>query len=181
MVTGQMTYYLFLRGINVGGNHKVPMAVLKKEIEGLGFGNVRTLLNSGNVVVESTYASSSILQSEIENHLSEIFGFPIPSIVFSKEELSEVIDNNPFEELAVDENTRLYITFFKNPPNKKVELPICSEDKSFRILKSHQKVIYSVMDLSLGKTTKGMEILGKIYGKDLTTRNWNTVKKVFLL
>lgn len=176
-----VTYFLFLRGINVGGHHKVPMVVLRKELINLGLGNVRTILNSGNVVFESTNASSSDLQSEIENHISGIFGFSIPSLILSKQELSEVIENNLFEAIPVDENIRLYITFFKNLPVKDLEFPVISEDKSFRILGKHQKALYSVLDLSIGKTVKGMEILDKIFGKGLTTRNWNTVIKLFQL
>jgi len=74
-------YVAFLRGINVGGHHKVPMADLRKELEKLGFENVETLLNSANIIFEAISDYEENLEKKISAHLEKSFGFPIPTIV----------------------------------------------------------------------------------------------------
>ena len=74
-------YVAFLRGINVGGHHKVPMADLRKELEKLDFENVETLLNSGNIIFEAIDDNEENLEKKISLHLEKSFGFPVPSIV----------------------------------------------------------------------------------------------------
>jgi uncharacterized protein (DUF1697 family) len=70
-----MTIIGFLRGINVGGHHKVPMAELRSFLEGMGFENVKTLLNSGNVVFETNRSGIKKLEEEMEDSLSQSFDF----------------------------------------------------------------------------------------------------------
>ena len=74
-------YVAFLRGINVGGHHKVPMADLRKELEKLGFENVETLLNSGNIIFEAISNNEGNLEKKISAHLEKSFGFPIPTVI----------------------------------------------------------------------------------------------------
>jgi len=76
-----MKYVAFLRGINVSGHHKVPMAELRKELTKLGFTNVITLLNSGNVIFESSSDDAELLEKTIAEHLEKVFGFQIPVLI----------------------------------------------------------------------------------------------------
>lgn len=78
----------------------------------------------------------------------------------------------------MNESTQMYITFIKNTPINHIEFPFVSYNKAFQIIKIHQNAVYSTLDLTSGKTIKGIGILEKIYGRDITTRNWNTVKKL---
>lgn len=165
-----------LRGINVGGHHKVPMAELRKEMENLGFSKVITLLNTGNIIFETQETAD--LETKIEAHLQKIFGFPVPVLLRSFEEISDVAESNPFENIKINENIRLYVTFLKNEPKNKLSLPYLSKDESFRTIEVRGKTIFSVLDLSKGITVKGMDDLEKIFGKEITTRNWNTIVKL---
>lgn len=165
-----------LRGINVGGHHKVPMAELRSELEKLGFSNIVTLLNSGNVIFEATETTD--FETKIEARLQKVFGFPIPVILRNFEEISAMIKSNPFENIEVTENTRLYISFLKNDPHNNLTLPYLSQDRSFQIIAVNGNTIFSVLDLSIGKTVKGMEDLERLFGKEITTRNWNTIIKL---
>ena len=70
------TYIAFLRGINVGGHHKVPMAELKVEFTKLGYSNIITLLNSGNVIFNSDSANRQEIESRLTSQLETKFGFP---------------------------------------------------------------------------------------------------------
>ncbi len=171
-------YIALLRGINVGVHHKVPMVELKAKMLEWGSKNVTTLLNSGNIVFESDDSElkkvESALQSQLENH----FGFVIPVICVNADEISDLVSDNPFEGVEINENIRLYLTFLReNPKVVKSSSEKGSED-GFKILETRGRVIISVLDLSISKTVKGMEKLEKLYGKNITTRNYNTILKL---
>ena len=168
-------YVAFLRGINIGRHHKLPMAELKSEFEKLGFTNISTILNSGNVLFE---ANEIISEDEISNRLESVFGFPVPTLIRRFDTIMDIFNENPFENVEVTKDTRLYVSFLKNEVNTQCTLPWKSEDGSFQILKEVDKSVLSVIDLSLSNTPKAMEVLEKHYGKDITTRNWNTIERI---
>jgi uncharacterized protein (DUF1697 family) len=171
----------FLRGINVGGRHKVPMAELKAKFLDLGFKNIRTLLNSGNVAFETKTANIIELENQIECHLAKSFGFAIPVVLRSQQEMLEIVLQDPFAMIPMHKDIRLYVTFLKNPATAKLEIPYVSNDNSFTIISMEDRTIFSVLNLSCSSTPKGMDDLEKLFGKNLTTRNWNTIQKVSLL
>lgn len=164
-----------LRGINVGGHHKVPMAELRQTMEKMGFAKVSTLLNSGNIIFETKDKEG--LESEIEFQLQKTFGFEIPVMLRKFDEIGQLLKNHPFERFEADENTKFYVSFVKNKPDNEIDLPFLSEDKSFQIIEIRDKTVFGILDLSKGSTVKGMEVLQSLFGKDLTTRNWNTIVK----
>lgn len=175
------TYTVFLRGINVGGHHKVPMKELCTMLESLGFSNIKTLLNSGNIVFKSELKNPSQIETFLETHLAEKFGFSIPVIVRTAEEINAIYDLNPFENTEVNSNIRLYISLLKNEMKSSFSTPWQSEDKSFAVLQEYKNNVFSVLDLSKNKTPKAMEFLEKQYSKNITTRNWNTIEKIVKL
>lgn len=170
------THVLLLRGINVGGNKKVPMADLKKMLTKMGYENVTTLLNSGNATFDAPKADAK----ELEKVLEKTFGFSIPVILRTKADLEKIAAKNPFKGVKVTKDVRLYVTFLgdgaKKPPMK---IPYASEDGSFRILSASKSEVFSVLDLSKGMgTVDAMSALEKEWSKNVTTRNWNTVEKL---
>lgn len=171
-------YAAFLRGINVGGHHKVPMGQLKKCMEEMGFGNVKTLLNSGNVVFESDVTEAAELERDIEGRLATVFGFKIPTMVLAKSEIDGLITHDPFLHVKLHDDIRQYISIVRPGVHPIDDFPVVYDDGAFIILSIMGRAIASVLDLSLTKTVKGMEALEKLYGKDITTRNWNTIVKV---
>jgi uncharacterized protein (DUF1697 family) len=168
-------YVAFLRGINVGGHHKVPMAELRAELEKLNFKNIVTLLNSGNIIFESNDIN---LENKISEQLEKSFGFPIPTIVRKSEMISELLNNNPFKNVKITKDIRLYVSFLQKNNATKLKLPWKSSDNSYIIIEKREQSIFSVLNLSVSKTPKAMEALEKYYGKDITTRNWNTIERV---
>ncbi len=171
-------YVAFLRGINVSGHHKVPMIELKKEFEKLGFNNSISILNSGNVIFDSNTKNLKNIEKIIETHLESYFNFPIPIIVRKLESIYKLINDNPFKDIGVTKDIRLYISFLKVDSKLNLELPWTNEDKSFKILNRKDGNIWSVLDLSISKTPKAMDVLEKFYGKNITTRNWNTIGRI---
>jgi uncharacterized protein (DUF1697 family) len=174
-----MKYVAFLRGINVGGNHKVPMKDLQKVFFDMGFTDVKTLLNSGNVLFEGDEIEVSLLQKKIGEQLENAFGFRIDTFVFTQKNIKEMVERNPFKNITVTAETRLYVTFFPDAPKSNLKIPYESSEKNFRILEVSDNAIFSVLLLSEKfHTINVMEIIGKEYGKNVTTRNWNTVVKM---
>ncbi len=172
-----------LRGINVGGNKKVPMADLKKALEKAGCKNVKTLLASGNVVLEAKEKGAA-LRKKLEALLEKTFGFEIPTIVRTMDDVQALVKRAPFTKIAVTENTRLYVTFLGESPKPKgtISIPYRAPTGDFEILATTKTEVISVLTLKPGVTTpKVMEVLEKEFGKDVTTRNWNTVEKIAAL
>lgn len=171
-------YIAFLRGINVGGHHKVPMADLRKELQQLDFDNIITVLNSGNIVFEAMIGHLEELEQRISEHLEGHFGFPIPTIVRKATTIQALFDKQPFANIEVTKEIRLYVSLLKTDKAVELELPWISDDTSFRILEKKGKNVLSVLDLSISKTPKAMKVLEQTYGKDITTRNWKTIERI---
>lgn len=174
-------FIAFLRGINVGGNKKVPMADLKIMFETMGYTNIRTLLNSGNVLFDADETSASLLAEAIEAQMEQTFGFGAHTIIRTLDEMQALVQSNPFKGIRVTPAMRLYITFLTDKPTGKLKIPYESPDKLFKILAVTDSHICSVLTVTDTKnTTDAMGILEKEYGKNVTTRNWNTVEKMLI-
>lgn len=176
--SSRQTYIALLRGINVGGHHKVPMAELRQEMEKMGFENVRTLLNSGNVVFGGDPESEETLEKTMAARLEQVFSFAIPVLVRKAEDIKALIDADPFKDIEVTKNIRLYVSFLRELPEVEPALPWISEDGFFKIMAIHDRAVCSVLNISATTTPKGMEALGHFFGKDMTTRNWNTLIRI---
>ena len=171
-------YVAFLRGINVSGHHKIPMAELRAEMEKLDFKNVVTILNSGNVIFDSINNDPEDLENTISHHLENTFGFQVPTIIRPSDLILGLIDDNPFKDVEVTKDIRLYASFLWKDSDVNLPLPWTTDDGAYKIVASKNKTVLSVLDLAVTKTPKGMEALEKHFGKDITTRNWNTIKRI---
>lgn len=167
-------YVALLRGINVGGNKKVPMKDLKSLLEKIGFQDVKTVLNSGNVVFSGDNINLKDFASTLETH----FGFIIPTILLSFKEYEKIEGAYTFKNVEITPDTRLYVSFLPKKRTSSITIPYISPDDSFRIEKVTDFAVYSVLDVSKKGTVDAMKILEKEFGKDITTRNYNTVQKI---
>ena len=171
-------FVAFLRGINVGGHHKVPMAELRKELEKLGCKNIVTLLNSGNIIFDAISSDLAGLEKTVSEHLESSFGFPVPVILRRSEIIRSSIIEQPFKDVTLTKDIRLYVSFLRDEIQTDLILPWTSTDKSFTIIDIKDNAIFSVLDLSTTKTPKAMVSLERYFGKDITTRNWNTIERI---
>jgi uncharacterized protein (DUF1697 family) len=170
-------YAALLRGINVGGR-TIKMEPLRKTLERAGFEDVKTLLASGNLVFNA-HGSPSALLAKIEGGIKKDFGMDVHVILRSKRQIEDLIKSDPFKGVKVTPKTRLYITFLSKPAKSKVRIPYKSLDGSYKIIDLNKGGIASVLTLTADAgTVDAMEILEKEFGKDITTRNWNTIQKV---
>lgn len=174
-----MKYVAFLRGINVGGNKKVPMAELKKALEKAGFTSVQTLLASGNIILESSAQKTDKVQKNIEAVVEKTFGFSSATTVRTLANIEKLVEKDPFAKVKVDTDTRLYVTFISSAPNKKIQTPWVSENKDYTILTVTKDEVCSVLQLKPNsRTVDSMKVLEEQFGKEITTRNWNTIQKL---
>jgi uncharacterized protein (DUF1697 family) len=172
-------YIAFLRGINVGGHHKVPMADLRKVLEKMGFKNTITLLNSGNIIFEAPQDKNKNLENTLSLQLEEAFGFSIPIIIRRAQSIVQLVTKDPFKGITISKDIRLYVSLLKEKTPVDLELPWANDDDSFKILEITQDCIISILDLAIAKTPKAMGVLEKTYGKNITTRNWKTIERIY--
>src|SRR5437870_31937 len=107
-----------LRGINVGGHHKIRMDELKALYESLGFKEVLPYIQSGNVVFTSDEVDLAGLRRQIEEGFDKIFGFSVEVIVRTSAELGEIIDNNPFQGQQSKESKWVVVMFLAARPDE---------------------------------------------------------------
>ncbi|MBV6479107.1 MAG: hypothetical protein HGGPFJEG_01868 [Ignavibacteria bacterium] len=175
----EVKFAAFLRGVNVTGYNTVKMNDLKKILEKSGLVNVKTFLNSGNVTFNVKNQTAEFLESEIEKLLLKHLNLKTDVIVRELSVLQEYMRLNPFVKIKMTPEIRLYVTFSKkNIPTSKKHLAGLTEF-NFKILKTFDKDIFSFIDLS-GKngTVVLMKYLELNFGKDITTRNWNTIVRI---
>lgn len=175
-------YAAFLRGINVGGRSIVKMEDLRKVFETLGFVNVKTLLNSGNVIFDSELTAVERVAEKINSGLKDAFGRDIGVMVRSLAKLEELVEADPFKGIHITPEVRLYITFFPEKPQSSLKIPYESAEKDFRIVRVTDGEVCSVLTLSPKRgTVDVMTFVEKTFGQGATTRSWNTVLRVIKL
>lgn len=173
-------YVVFLRGINVGGHAVIKMADLKAAFEKMGFGGVKTVLASGNVIFAARPSDEKALTAEIETGLAKAFKRNISVLLRSLDHLVQLRWSEPFKGIEPAPGIRLYVTFLSRGARKPaISIPYAAPGKGLRILRATATEVFSVVDLEKGKgTPEAMALLEKEFGSDLTTRNWNTVLKI---
>ncbi|WP_223835971.1 DUF1697 domain-containing protein [Streptomyces venezuelae] len=172
-------YAALLRGINVGGNKKVPMAELRSLLEGLGHGDVQTYLQSGNAVFSSTRQDPAALARELEAAIEAHFGFRVACLVLGGAYLRAVAEACPFPaaELA---GKQLHVTFCSEQPGPERFAAIDGAAYLPEEYRIGERVLYLYVPEGLGRS-KLAEALARpavVKGIDVTTRNWNTVVKL---
>lgn len=173
------SYVAFLRGINVGGNKQISMARLRQALDEMGLRNARTLLASGNVIFDHESADARALTAAIERQIAKTFGMDVSIVLRTRRDLQKLLDADPFKRIKVTPQTRLFVTFLSEKPRSTLKIPYLSPDKSFKILRRSNHEICSVLTLGpqWAKNLRQMDILEKEFGKKITTRTWNTVRK----
>ncbi len=165
-------YAAFLRGV-MPMNCKMP--ALKAAFEAAGFTEVKTVLGSGNVVFSARSTSEPALQQKAEAAMQERLGQAFVTIVRSIEQLRKLLATDPYQRFKVDPNAKRIVTFLRGRPKGKIALPV--EMHGARILSMKDGEIFSAY-LPTPKGPVFMTLIEKTFGKDLTTRTWETVAKV---
>jgi uncharacterized protein (DUF1697 family) len=168
-------YVAFLRGINVGGKRIINMEGLRSVI---GFENVTTVLNSGNIVFEAPGTNAQDLEKKLENILEAEYHFKVDVIVRPLCDLGELIRANPFKEVYPANLTTRYVSFLKRPSQNKSTIPEPPVTTFSIVSVTSSEVCSTLVVTPKWSTTEAMKFLEQHYGKAITTRNWNTVVKI---
>lgn len=173
-------YVALLRGI-APMNPNMKNEKLRSVFEDLGFDNVQTVISSGNVLFESDSKNILDLEKKIEEAWPKKLGFASTTIIRSYDQIKDLVEKNPFKDIPDDKNLYLNVTFLKNEPKTKLEYPYEPVDKSWKLLGIYDGTICSFTDLSKTRTPDLYLELEKLFTKEITTRTWKTINRVFAL
>jgi len=164
-------FVAFLRGV-MPTNAKLPQ--LRMAFERAGFTNVKTVLGSGNVVFDARSSSETSLARKAEASMAKHLGKSFPTIVRSNKALQQILDADPFSQFRLPPKSKCVVTFLRKPTKTKLRLPI--EMQGARILAVGKGEVFTAY-VPHPTTPVFMALIAKTFGKDVTTRTWDTVKK----
>ena len=165
-------YAAFLRGVSPM-NAKMPE--LKKAFEAAGFTGVQTVLSSGNVVFDGRRASETRLERAAEAAMRDRLGQAFLTIVRPVDALREMLATDPYRDYKVSPSAKRIVTFLRGAPAAKIELPV--EQDGAALLALIGREVYSAY-LPTPKGPVFMTLIERAFGKEVTTRTWDTVAKV---
>lgn len=167
------------RGINVGGKNILPMATLRIYLEGIQLTNIKTYIQSGNVVFDSKSKSATAIQKAIINKLGEEHSFCPELLLLSQNEFQVAMAQNPFPKATVEPQT-LHLYFLECPPTKpdfKALDLAKSSTESYRLI---DRVFYLHAPDGVGRS-KLAATAEKLLGVTATARNYRTIQKLITL
>jgi uncharacterized protein (DUF1697 family) len=168
-----------IRGINVGKAKRVAMADLRALVEDLGYGDVRTLLNSGNVVFTAPGVAPGDAAARIEEGLAKRTGVSARVTVLTSRELATVISENSLAEVASDPSRMLVAVLMNKADRRRLE-PLAKEDWAPEALALGTRAAYLWCPEGI-LASKLSEAVGRALGDAVTTRNWATMTKLQVL
>src|ERR1039458_6532127 len=172
------TYISMLRGINVGGHNRIKMDQLRESLAALGFEQVKTYIQSGNVVFKTAKVSPSGLSQRIEERILRDFGFPVSVVSRTADEMGKTIGNNPFlKERGIDLE-KLHVMFLSEAPApaalKKLAGLTTAPDQS----RCFDREIYFYLPNGVSQSVLMKSPVDRILSVVTTTRNWKTVNSL---
>jgi uncharacterized protein (DUF1697 family) len=175
-----VTHVALLRGINVGGKNKLPMKDLAAMFVEAGCGEVRTYIQSGNVIFSAAPALSARLPNLISAQIAKRFGYKIPVVLRTSEKLGKVIRSNPFLNTGVAEEELNVLFLADMPASRNVEDldPDRSPPDSFQV---RGQEVYLRLPNGAARTKLTNQYFDSKLATTSTGRNWRTVTKLFEL
>ncbi len=172
-----MKYVSLLRGINVGGKNMIKMELLREMFSSLGFENVKSYINSGNIIFETAESNNNELSAKISQKITETFSFDIRVLTRKMQEIENIIANNPFS--GQFENDKDVHVFFLDEelPAEKRELLLShnNENENYAVC---NKEIFCHLRISVLDSLMGKDFIAKKLKVSSTARNWRTVNKI---
>lgn len=166
-----------LKGINVSGHKKILMADLKALIETLGYKNVSTYIQSGNIIFTATQTAEKV-RIAIEKAIQQQYNFDVPVIVRSANELQDIIINNPFINKEGVDIDKLHVTFLEHTPDEEQLAAMRQYNYPPDEFSIAGKEVFLHCPVSYGETKLSNAFFEKKLKMNATTRNWKTVGKL---
>jgi uncharacterized protein (DUF1697 family) len=173
------TYVSLLRGINVGAQKRLPMETLRGIYTGLGFTNVRTYVQSGNVVFDSLDQNWSELVRPIEAHIEYTCGFHVELFIRHSNEIQRILTHNPFLTVRKEDPGKLHVSFYYRAPSEIMLGKLTSPSGTPDEFALAEMAVYLFCQNGYGKTKLSNSFFERKLGIPVTTRNWNTVNALY--
>jgi uncharacterized protein (DUF1697 family) len=172
-------YIALLRGINIGAHKRVKMDKLRASCEALAFDQVKTYIQSGNVVFRAGKLSPATIAKKLEEQIVRDFGFSSDVIIRTKNELAKAIKSNPLVKKEGIDEEKLHVVFLSEPPTaesiRNLELLIKSPDR----MAHSSKEIYFFFPNGVSGSSLWKHPLDRILSVTGTMRNWRTVNTLY--
>ena len=175
------TYIAMLRGINVTGSKIIKMEPLRASFAALGFKNVQSYVQSGNLIFEAPNASIAVLSAKIERKIMSDFGHAVPVFLRTPKEMAEIIKRNPFPKDPAVDQSRLYVTFLADVASKNAaELlkPLAAGAEQIHVV---GRETFLHCPNGYGKTKISNNAIEKKLSIAATTRNWKTTQTLLAM
>ena len=169
------TYIALLRGINVSGQKKIKMVELKDHLAELSLENVRTYVQSGNVLFQHERTDPADLAELIKQKILQKYGFEVVVFVKTVDDLVTILDHNPFQDKDL---TRLYMTFLSQEPDPTLLQKLKTIDHHPEEFVLRGKDVYFFSPHGYGKAKMNNNFFENKLKVAATTRNWKTVNKL---
>lgn len=167
-----------LRGVNVGGNHKIKMEQLRALYQSLGLLDAQTLLQSGNVVFRTQERDLLRLARKIEDGIEKTFGFRAAIVLRTSAELRDAISRNPFVGRAGMEPSKLLVTFLADHPPSEIRDKLLAIKAEPDELHHDGREMFMYFPDGMAKAKLPLPAIDRMLKASGTGRNWNTVMKL---
>ena len=182
-----MKYVALLRGINVVGKNMIKMETLRATFAALGFENVKSYINSGNLIfdVSSPHVSKGFslekeLSAKIHDAIAKDFGFDISVMVRSMAEIGEIVANNPYGG-QFEKDKDLHVFFLESDLSPENTLLLLEKNSDVEMIAVNGRTIYYLLRISIIDSVLGKGFIDKKLKVPATARNWRTVKEITAL
>ena len=172
------TYVALLRGINVSGQKKIKMADLKVHLTNLGLETVQTYIQSGNVVFTCLTTTKEQLADLIKQKIQTVYGFDVPVVILTKEDLIQIITDNPFANDATKDSKKLYVTLLKKTVKAAQLALFTATNYAPELYALKNNCVYLFAANGYGRAKLNNQFLERKLQVEATTRNWRTLNKL---
>jgi uncharacterized protein (DUF1697 family) len=175
------THLALLRGINVSGQKLIKMENFRKLMETAGFENVKTYIQSGNIIFESPESNKVKISDKIKKLILDHYGFDVGILMLNHSDLAKAISNNPFLKEKDIDLKQVYVTFLSEIPNKEniEKFKVANIEKDIAVISGD--VMYLKYFIGAGTTKLTNALIENRLKVTATTRNWNTTLKLMEL
>jgi uncharacterized protein (DUF1697 family) len=170
-------YVALLRGINVTGRNKIPMAELRTVCGELGWRDVATYIQSGNAIFSATGAAKK-LEADLEKAIEKHFSLTIPVIVRSAAEWPSYVKGNPFPDASVKEGNLVMLCLSKLPPHKDAVDKLRERAANGEVVERVGDALWIHFAAGVGRSKLSPAFFDRVAGSPVTARNWRTVLKL---
>lgn len=172
-----ITFIALLRGINVSGHNKIPMAELRTLCTQLGWQDVQSYIQSGNLVFQATTTPVN-LETDLEQAIEHHFGLSIPIIVRTAIDWSTYFKSNPYPTKSQDEPNRVMLALSKAPPQPGAVEELQQRANNGEHITQIGDTLWIYYGSGAGKSKLSPALFDRLVGSPVTMRNWRTVLKL---